>query len=131
MTGIDTSVLLRHVLDDDPPQSRTADRFLSRLTADDPGFVSLVVLAEFVWVLRRPGTLSREEVAAVLRELVHSVEIRLQMHREVEEALAASEAGGPGFADHLVAALTRADGVDAVVTFDRAASRLPGRRLLR
>ncbi len=130
MTGIDTNVLLRHLLDDDPVQSRVSDRFLAKLTAREPGFVSLVVLVEIAWVLRRGSTLTRTDTAGILGGLIRSPEIRMQAPREVEEALAAFERGGPGFADHLVASLSRAASVDRVVTFDRRASRLPGWRLL-
>ena len=55
MVGLDTNVLLRYLVQDDPAQSRRATEIVERrLTRRDPGFVSLVSILEIVWVL---GTL--------------------------------------------------------------------------
>jgi predicted nucleic-acid-binding protein len=50
--GLDTNVVVRYLTQDDPKQSPIATRLMEKtLSTDDPGFVSLVVLAEVVWVL--------------------------------------------------------------------------------
>ena len=50
MTGLDTNVLLRYFLDDDPLQSPLARRIMSTLTIADPGWIGLATVLEFVWV---------------------------------------------------------------------------------
>jgi predicted nucleic acid-binding protein len=44
MIGIDTNVLIRYLVEDDPKQTELARIFLSRMcTADDPGFINHAV----------------------------------------------------------------------------------------
>lgn len=52
MIGIDTNVLVRHLVQDDPAQSRAASQVITeRCTRDEPGFINRIVLCELVWVL--------------------------------------------------------------------------------
>ena len=51
MIGLDTNVLVRYVMQDDPRQSPRATQLLEALQPDEPGFVPLVALVELVWVL--------------------------------------------------------------------------------
>ena len=48
MVGLDTNVLVRYVMQDDPRQSARATRLIEALTAEAPGFVPLVSLVELV-----------------------------------------------------------------------------------
>ena len=64
MIGLDTNVLLRLFVEDDPAQSDRARRFVDAAAADEPCLVNSVVLAEFAWTLaakltRRSGARSR------------------------------------------------------------------------
>ena len=53
MVGLDTNVLVRHVAEDDPQATDVSQYLADQLSIARPGFVSLVVLCELVWVLRR------------------------------------------------------------------------------
>jgi len=45
MIGLDTNVLLRHLVQDDPVQSpRATEIIISRLSEEEPGFVNLVTI---------------------------------------------------------------------------------------
>ena len=47
MIGLDTNVLVRYMAQDDPKQSAVATRLIEKeLSSAEPGFISLVVLAE-------------------------------------------------------------------------------------
>jgi len=47
--GLDTDVIVRYLTQDDPKQSPIATRLMEKtLSSDEPGFISLVVLAEVV-----------------------------------------------------------------------------------
>ena len=63
MTGLDTNVLLRYLLRDEPIQAARAARALER---DERFLVSSVVLCELVWVLETGYGFSRTQVAATL-----------------------------------------------------------------
>ena len=64
MIGIDTNVLVRVIVADDPGQAALAHDFIrDRCTPDDPGFVSNIVLAELAWILAQRYGYSRIEIA--------------------------------------------------------------------
>jgi predicted nucleic-acid-binding protein len=53
MIGLDTNVVVRYLVQDDPDQSAVASELIDNLTETDPGYVSLVTVVEIYWVLRR------------------------------------------------------------------------------
>jgi predicted nucleic-acid-binding protein len=45
MIGLDTNVLVRYLVQDDPAQSRKATQVIAKqCTRDDPGFINRIVL---------------------------------------------------------------------------------------
>ena len=130
MIGLDTNVLVRFLVQDDPQQGALATRLMDELTAQMPGFVGREVLVELVWVLERAYGYGRAEVASALEGLLVAPEIRLEEHDDVGAALHRYRAGGAGFADLLIAAAARRAGASRVVTFDRRAARIEGVELL-
>lgn len=123
MIGLDTNILLRAVLNDDVVQTRLAVALLSRLTADEPGLINDVTLAEFVWTLGRIADYSHEEVALVLRSLLSSPSYQFLDRRIVSKALARFETEKIGFADALIGETNRAAGCPTTFTFDGAAAK--------
>lgn len=78
MIGIDTNVLVRHVVCDDAEQTDAAGRLAeSQCTAESPGIVPLVVLCELVWVLVRGYRYRRAEVAGVVRKLLAAQDLHV------------------------------------------------------
>jgi len=54
MIGLDTNVLVRYLAQDEPNQAARATRLIEEeLSVAEPGFISLVVLVELCWVLKR------------------------------------------------------------------------------
>lgn len=130
MTGLDTNVLARLILQDDPSQSAAARNALATdCSPDAPGYVSLVCLIELVWVLHGSG-FKRGELTRVLTGLRDAPDIRLEDAPRTHDAIRQYAAGGPGFADHLIASRHQAAATRQTLTFDRKASRLPGWVLL-
>ena len=121
MIGLDTNVLVRYVMRDDPVQTGVADRVMSRLTAREPGYVSLVVLVELWWVLSRSYRRRAAESAALFAELVTTDELRIEAPATVERALA-RVGDGADFADALIAEVAARAGCQTVVTFDQSAA---------
>ena len=120
MIALDTNVLVRTLVEDDPSQSRRAHELLEAIRdRDDRAFVSDIVLCEVVWVLERSYRIRRKEISEAL-ELVLAT--RNLVFREIESAARALRryAKGRGdFADYLIQEQARQRGCDAVVTFDR------------
>lgn len=79
MIGVDTNVVVRILSEDDSAQVRAAvARFLSARTADDPAYISAVVLTEAVWVLRSKMGYSRHSISSALAVLLDSGELRFE-----------------------------------------------------
>ena len=73
MIALDTNVLVRFLVDDDPSQCRKARDLVKKcVSGDTPILIPEVVLCEVVWVLRRAYRFGREEIIDVLQKLVSS-----------------------------------------------------------
>ncbi len=126
MLGIDTNVLVRLLVADDPDQTRRARKLIDRAMAEDePVLVSLLVIIETEWVLRSRYTLNKAQVHAVFRRLLQTRELTFEDEPALEEALFHWEDSICGFADCLIAAHQRRLGCHATATFDSKAARLP------
>ena len=130
MIALDTHVLVRFLVQDEPEQARIAGEMIERLTGTDPGFVGREVLVELVWVLERAYGYSRSEIAGALDGLLSATELVIEAADVVGPALELYRNDGYGFADLMIVAAARRVGAAELVTFDRKAARLPGVRLL-
>lgn len=131
MIGVDTNVLVRYFVADDEAQMQRAATFLeTAISEDEPGFVSVVVLAELAWVLERSYRLSSEAIAEAMESVLRAEGLFVDREPEVIAALHEFRTQRVSFADALIGALATSAGCSHVVTFDRKAGRLPAFRLL-
>jgi predicted nucleic-acid-binding protein len=131
MIGLDTNVLLRYLAQDDPVQSPKATAVIERrLTERNPGFVSIVSMAETAWVLKRAYGLNDHESAAAIERIVQAELLIVENEQEVVTAMVALREGYGTFADALIGALAVKAGCSRILTFDRKALRMPGFELL-
>ena len=132
MIGLDTNVLLRYLLGDDPAQSSRATEIVDgRLTEQDPGFVSLVSVLEIVWVLGSLYKRTRWEIADHIEMMLAADTLEVQNEQEVYEAVVALRNGRGSFEDALIGSLGVWRGCSATLTFDQdAAKRLNGFELV-
>ncbi len=125
MIGLDTNVLVRLFVDDDPVQVRQAREFVrNRCDPDNPSFVDRVALCEMVWVLSAGYGFDRAEIADVIHKLLGSLDTVLEDGDEVHAALQVFRTRGVDFADALIGEINRARGCEATATFDRKAAKL-------
>ncbi len=130
MKALDTNVLLRYLLRDDPAQARSAKSFIDReCSPEDPGFINRIVLCETVWVLERGYAYSREVVFRVLDNLLLVQQLAIEDRDEALIALREYREGAD-FSDSLIAAINRRMGCEYTVTFDQKAARRNGFQLL-
>jgi predicted nucleic-acid-binding protein len=130
MIAIDTNVLVRFLVQDDPAQTAACMQFVEGLTPDNPGYVSREVLVELVWVLERAYRYPRPVVAMTLQKLLEAAELVLETADDVGASLDLYRDDGYGFADLMIAAAARRAGAERLVTLDRKAADLPGAELL-
>ena len=130
MIGLDTNVLVRYVMQDDPEQSARATALVESLSVEQPGFVALVAVVELVWVLTACFELERAQVAAAIEGLVRSKEIRVEQSAVVWKALRSYRRSAGDFADCLIERSAAAAGCEKTVTFNRGAVKACGMTLI-
>ncbi len=119
MKGLDTSIMIRYLTQDDPVQSLHANDIIDRsLSPENPGFVSLVTIAEVAWVLRSRYKATRQEIALAIERILAGDSLRVQNEQQVYEAMLALKAGEGSFADALICALGAWAGCSSTLTFD-------------
>ncbi len=124
MIGLDTNVLVRYIVQDDPEQAEAAERLIEEAcTRQSPGYVGVPVLVELVWVLTAAYRHDRPMVASVIRQLLRTAELLVEDRETAWSALREFESGGADFADCLIGHRNRARGCDRTYTFDRGAAR--------
>jgi len=131
MIGLDTNVLVRYLVQDDPGQSRKAAQVIAtRCTRDDPGFINRIVLCELVWVLESAYGYSKETIVVVLEKLLRTSQLKIEDTQSAWTSFRMYQKGKADFADCLLGATNRLGGCNETVTFDRAASKLEDFQLL-
>lgn len=131
MIAIDTNVLLRYLLEDDPVQSAKAAKLIG---GPDTVLVTDVVLVETIWTLRGAKyQLSKPELIDVIKALFQEPNIRFEDGQATWTALDQyRKSTGADFADALIvnkAKLTASklgEAFGGSYTFDKAAQKLPG-----
>ncbi len=121
MIGLDSNILLRALMDDDPVQSPQARKLLAGLSEDERGYINLVVLAEVTWTLARKFKSPRDEVCAVVASLLGSAKLLVESHRQVGLAIDMARETRCGFNDALIGVLNRTATCRSTLTFDHGA----------
>lgn len=114
--AVDTNVLVRAVVRDDPAQGDIAAELLAEAELIA---VALPCLCEFAWVLRRVYGFPPSDVAAAIRALLATANVAMN-RPAVEAGLAVLEAGGD-FADGAIAHEGSWLGGETFVSFDKKA----------
>jgi predicted nucleic-acid-binding protein len=126
MRAVDTNVVLRLVVGDDADQTVTAERFVV-----EGAWVSVVVLLDATWKLRRVYSRGDAKVAATIEMLLHHPAMTLLSDAVAEALELYRQKPALGFADCLIFALARSEGHLPLGTFDRRLGKLEGAQTLR
>jgi predicted nucleic-acid-binding protein len=130
MIGLDSNILVRYLTQDDPAQSATATQVIERgLNIANPGFVSVVTMAEVVWVLDRAYSFTDSEIAAAIEGMLQIEVLVIENEKEIFAAMVALKQGKGAFADALIAELGARAGCSHTLTFEKKALRLPAFKL--
>lgn len=126
MIGLDTNVIVRYIMQDDPKQSPKATKLVESLTPQEPGFVSIVSIVELYWVLTSCYNLTRQEAGQALNALLRLKEIVVENAEQVLKALRVFEHGKADFPDCLIERSCATAGCEKTVTFDSGAAKHAG-----
>ncbi|MYH70909.1 MAG: type II toxin-antitoxin system VapC family toxin [Gammaproteobacteria bacterium] len=143
MIAVDTNILLRYLLRDDKQQAEKAAHLIN---GDERVLITDVVLAEMIWTLGgRKYQLKKEDIVNTIESLFKEPNLHFEDDQVVWRALQAYRGAEPvkvgkrkkeaDFADALIAykaqsiATKQQARLQAVYTFDKAASQLPHNRM--
>jgi predicted nucleic-acid-binding protein len=127
VTGVDTNVVLRYLLRDEPAQAARAARELER---DERFLIGSVVLCELVWVLEAGYGFTRAEIGITLEKVLATAQFEIEGKDLARAALDDFRSSTVDFSDCLVGRRNRAAGAAETVTFDKGLRALEGVRLL-
>lgn len=118
---LDTNVLVSFLTDRDPSQQAQAARLLTRAAA---GEIQVIlhqsVAMELAYVLRNLYSLSSEDIAPLLRDLLALPGVVVTDRLPWSTVLDLWPSRVPDLADAILAAVASVDRCDAIATFDRA-----------
>jgi predicted nucleic-acid-binding protein len=122
MRAIDTNVLVRLIVRDDPERVGAAEAFVS-----NGAWISHLVLAETMWVLDAVYDRTSEQIAAAIERLLDHKDLALQDPDVVTAALEQfRKRPALSFSDCLVLEIARKAGHLPLGTFDRGLARRDG-----
>ena len=131
MAALDTNILVRFLVQDDVAQLAAAKKLIRKcVQAGETLYIPVTVALELEWVLRANFGFAKPEVVKTLSQLLSSVELRFESESALELALVLYSQGAADFSDCLHVALAAVVGQQPLWTFDKAASKLAGARLL-
>ena len=122
MRAVDTNVVVRLLVRDDPAQVRAAEQFTA-----SGAWVSCLVLAETTWVLDAIYDRSAQQIVGAIDMLLHHKDLTLQDPDAVAAALEHfRKRPALGFSDCLMLEIARKAGHLPLGTFDRSFAKLRG-----
>jgi predicted nucleic-acid-binding protein len=126
MKSVDTNVLVRLIVRDDPIQTRSAERFIA-----SGAWISHLVLAETIWVMESVYDRNPTQLATAIEMLLSHQQLVMQDADTVAAALESFiEKPRTDFSDHLILEIARKAGQLPLGTLDRNLSKLSGAELL-
>ena len=130
MIGLDTNVLVRYIAQDDPRQAAKAVHLIEEVCGEArPGFVTIVALAELVWVLEECYRAGKSEIIAVLQRILRTKQLVVEEAEIVWKAVRLFEASSADFADCLIDRVGAKHECEYTATFDKGAAKA-GMRLI-
>ena len=119
MPNVDTNVIVRTFLNDDPVQARQAQNCLKQAADNKELFISSYALLEFVWILK-VKKFSRQQIYHAILTLADAAGTTLGQRSVVLAAAGKYLKGSADFGDYMIIAEGEAHGVHSFKTFDQA-----------
>jgi predicted nucleic-acid-binding protein len=117
MKAVDTNVLVRYLVKDDPGQFESAAAFFAGMRADGVAVrVDAIVLCELVWVLR--SDFSRPELAGVIEKILSTEQLDVEDADSAWLALDDFRTSKADYADCFIGRRNQRFGCETTVTFD-------------
>ena len=124
MKAIDTNILVRFLVGDDPDQAGQVYELFKQVEAEkNELLVPLPVVLELIWVLESAYDITRKEIIGSIRDLLLMPILKFEHQSVIRQAMLDAETDTCDLADLLLAHTARELGAEVVLTFDRRAAR--------
>jgi len=130
MIALDTNVLVRFFMQDDPKQLARVRLVMKSLSVSNPAWVGSAVIQELVWVLTSTYEANRSDLLLCLDRLLTMREIVVEQPDVLRQAIRIYRATNAGFSDCLISTSARAAGCTQTLTFDQQAAKTAGMTLV-
>ena len=131
MPGLDTNLLIRYLVRDDPGQfGRARAEIEAAADRDEPLTINAVVLCEVVWVLESAYEYSRAEINDALEQILATAQLVIEWGDQARQALQDCKTTKAGFTDAFIGRINSALGAAPTLTFDRDLAPLSTFRVL-
>lgn len=131
MKAIDTNVLVRFLVNDDPIQAEKVRRlFESAEQNREAFFVPILVLLETIWVLESAYQIQRVDLLDALGDLLLLPVLHFEQREAVQGMVLHSKSNTMDLSDALIAQSARMQECTVVLTFDQKAARSESFELL-
>lgn len=118
MIGVDTNVLIRAVLEDEPHEAKLAKQFLEKTSDERKLFISSYAILEMVWVLKVKKR-TRNEICEAILDLLDSPGVTVGQREIVVSALEKYRLGKADFGDYLILAEGEFYNAPKLASFDK------------
>lgn len=123
MIGLDTNVIIRYITQDDPKQAAKANELIeSKLTTQNPGFITLISLIEITWVLESCYGQNKQDVLNIVHGILTTKQFLVEKtdvaYLAMKRCVGLNKAD---FSDALIAVLAEREGCEKILTFDKKA----------
>ncbi len=120
MIALDSNVLIRLLVEDDPVQANLAGQLIEAARErEEPCFISDPALCEVEWVLDSAYRASRRDIVAALQSILTSPFFIFDDAAAIEHALDHYCQGQGDFSDYLIGARATKRGARTTYTFDK------------
>lgn len=124
MKAIDTNILLRYFLQDNPAQyDKVRKLFQKTKLKNSQLFVSVLVVLEIIWVLESVYETPRQVIIDALLKAMALDFLRYEYALVLEQVLIFAKDNTFDLSDLMIGAIAQANDCDTTLTFDRKASK--------
>jgi predicted nucleic-acid-binding protein len=124
MIGLDSNVLIRYIVQDDPGQSEMVNDYIDKnISVIKSAYINQIILCEIVWVLKRAYGYNKDIIITVISKILQTKEFVVENSELVLQAVKEYQKGPADFSDYLIAARNRDADCKYTITLDKAAAK--------
>ena len=131
MKALDTNVLVRFLVKDDPEQAQQVYNLFKQAENNQQRlFVPILVVLETIWVLQAVYGVDDKDILSVLNDLLLMPVLLFETQPVLHTFVAAATGNNFDLADLLIAHSARGLHCESVLTFDKKAAKFAGFELI-